>query len=109
MTAGVGLIARGVALGLGAAVPIGPVNVQIARRVLRGGFWPGFVLGCGAVTADVIYAVLSSLGLRRLAELSVVQWPVRVGGIALLVYLGLTCLRGEREAWRFDPITGAGG
>jgi L-lysine exporter family protein LysE/ArgO len=88
------LLIKGIALGLGAAVPIGPVNVQIARRALRGGFMSGFALGCGAVTVDVIYAVLSSLGFRR------------VGGTALLAYLGVMCLRGERWAWRGDPFSG---
>ena len=57
------LILKGVALGLGAAVPIGPVNVELARRTLRGGFSRGFALGCGAVTADVTYAILASFGL----------------------------------------------
>ena len=99
------LVARGVALGLGAAVPIGPVNVQIARRTLRGGFWQGFALGCGAVTADVTYAALTSLGLRRAFAVPAVEWTVRVGGVALLGYLGMLCLRGEREAWRGDLIS----
>lgn len=102
------LLAKGVALGLGAAVPIGPVNVQIARRALRDGFWQAFALGCGAVTADVIYAVLTSLGVRRVFELPAVEWAVRVGGTALLAYLALLCLQGEREAWRSDPVAGAG-
>ena len=32
----IGIFLKGVILGLGAAVPIGPVNVEIARRTLRG-------------------------------------------------------------------------
>src|SRR5439155_16821387 len=103
-TSTIDLIAKGVALGLGAAVPIGPVNVQIARRALRGGFGAGFVLGCGAVTVDVTYAVLCSLGLGRAARLPGVEWSVRIAGTVLLTYLGVLCLRGERQAWRFDPI-----
>jgi len=101
------LIAKGVGLGLGAAVPIGPVNVQIARRALRGGFGAGFVLGCGAVTADVIYAALSSVGLGQVMDRPAVQWPIRVGGILVLTYLGTLCLRGERRAFRHDPIAAA--
>ena len=107
MTLTLGLIAKGIALGLGAAVPIGPVNVQIARRTLRGGFGDGFVLGCGAVTADVIYAVMSSIGLGRVAEWEGVRWTLRVAGVALLAYLAVTCLRGEREAFRLDPVAAA--
>jgi threonine/homoserine/homoserine lactone efflux protein len=104
MPTALSLVAKGVALGLGAAVPIGPVNVQIARRTLRWGFWQGFALGCGAVTADVTYAALGSLGLRRFFALPPVEWTVRVGGVLLLAYLGALCLRGEREAFHADPI-----
>ena len=103
------LFAQGVALGLGAAVPIGPVNVQIARHVLRGGFVPGFALGCGAVSVDVFYAVMAGEGVRRLAQNAVLEWSLRAGGVALLTYLGVMCLRGEREAWRSDPIGPAAG
>jgi len=103
MTATISLIAKGIGLGLAAAVPIGPVNVQIARRTLRGGFWSGFVLGCGAVTADVVYAILSSVGFGKAAGLPAVEWSVRIAGTALLTYLGVLCLRGEREAFRSDP------
>lgn len=101
---GVSVFANGVLLGLGAAVPIGPVNVQIARRALREGFAAGFALGCGAVTVDVFYAVLASVGLRRMPDVGALEWTLRVGGIGLLGYLGVLCLRGERQAWRLDPF-----
>ena len=95
----------GVLLGLGAAVPIGPVNVQIARRALRGGFAAGFALGLGAVTVDVFYAVLTSVGIEKVARVRLVEWSLRIGGILLLSYLGVMSLRGERDAWRTDPLT----
>ena len=104
MTDSIALLAQGVALGLGAAVPIGPVNVQIARHVLRGGFGSGFALGCGAVTVDVFYAVLASVGVGSLAGVGALNGSLRVAGIALLTYLGVQCFRSEREAWRHDPI-----
>lgn len=104
MPATTGLFLKGVLLGLGAAVPIGPVNVQIARLALREGFVAGFALGCGAVTVDVFYAVLTSVGVEWLTRMPALEWALRAGGIALLTYLGLTCLRGERLAWRSDPV-----
>src|SRR5438477_10135669 len=85
------ILFRGLALGLGAAVPIGPVNVEIARRTLRGGFFAGFALGCGAVTVDVTYAILSSLGFSLLLNRPIFYWPLSIGGIALLTYLGVMC------------------
>ena len=102
-----GLVAEGVLLGLGAAVPIGPVNVQIARHALRNGFVPAFSLGCGAVTVDVVYAILASVGIGHVAESGPVMWVLRLGGVALLTYLGVMCLRSEREAFRHDPIGSA--
>jgi L-lysine exporter family protein LysE/ArgO len=108
MPSALGVFAKGVLLGWGAAVPIGPVNVQIARRALRHGFVAGFVLGCGAVTVDVCYAVLTSLGMARLTAAPALGWSLRVGGMTLLAYLGLMCFRSEREAWHADPVTTGG-
>src|SRR2546423_11821981 len=92
------LILKGILLGLGAAVPIGPVNVEIVRRTLRGGFFAGFALGCGAVTVDVCYAILSSLGFGLLLNRPIFYWPLSVGGIALLTYLGVMCWIGALRA-----------
>lgn len=100
-------ILQGVLLGLGAAVPIGPVNVQIARRALEGGFMAAVALGCGAVTVDVVYAVAAALGGRAVGDNPWVFWPVSVGGIALLSWLGWMSIRGARADARRE-ITSAG-
>jgi L-lysine exporter family protein LysE/ArgO len=89
---------EGFILGLGAAVPIGPVNVEIARRTLRSGFVPGFALGCGAVTVDVTYAALTSLSVARFLTGPMVKLPLLFAGAALLTYLGITCLVGAAKA-----------
>jgi L-lysine exporter family protein LysE/ArgO len=98
------LILRGCLLGIGAAAPVGPVNVEIARRTLKRGFRAGFALGCGAVTVDVTYAVLASLSLG-----SVVQnrWALRIIGLcgaAILAWLGFSSLR---SAFNVTPIADA--
>jgi len=99
-----GLLKLGIVLGLGAAAPIGPVNVEIARRTLRGGFVPGFALGCGAVSVDVLYAVLSSQGLQRVLDRPGVYWTLSIGGIVVLLYLAALCFRGAWRATQSDPI-----
>src|SRR5437763_1564805 len=96
------VLARGVVLGLGAAVPIGPVNVQIARRALRHGFLAGFALGCGAVTADITYAALSSLSFARLLNRPPATQVIGAAGVLLLAYLGVSCFRAAAQAWRTD-------
>jgi L-lysine exporter family protein LysE/ArgO len=97
---GMAMIAKGVLLGLGAAAPIGPVNVEIARRSLRGGFRAGFLLGCGAVTVDVTYAILSSLGVRPLLHRPKVMAVLGVAGAAVLAYLGVMCFVSAVRQWR---------
>lgn len=99
-----GQLIGGVALGLGAAVPIGPVNVEIARRTLTHGFRAGFALGCGAVTVDLIYAVLTSLGKGWLLSRAIFYWPFTLGSIALLLFLSAASFRNARQAHRRDPI-----
>lgn len=97
---------KGIVLGLGAAAPIGPVNVEIARRSLRGGFRAGFLLGCGAVTIDVAYLALASLGVATV----VVGRPrlmlaVGIIGAGVLAYLGVAALR---SAWKHSSLSSAG-
>ena len=101
------VIARGIGLGLGAAVPIGPVNVEIARRTLRGGFFAGFALGCGAVSIDVTYAIVSSLSWAQLLMRRQVLLPVSLGGVVFLMYLGFLSLRGAVRDWRADYLQAA--
>ena len=101
------LIGKGIALGLGAAVPIGPVNVEIARRTLRGGFLAGFALGLGAVTIDVTDAILSSLSLGGLLNRPQIRGPITIGGIVFLLYLAAMCLRGAIRDFHADPLAAA--
>ncbi len=95
------LVVEGLLIGLGAAAPIGPVNVEIARRTLRGGFRAGVALGAGAVSVDVGYAGLTSLSVGRFLDRPAVAVPLAVGSVAILGYLGVLCLRG---AWRGGPV-----
>jgi threonine/homoserine/homoserine lactone efflux protein len=85
-------------------MPIGPVNVEIARRALRGGagggFWPAVAVGGGASTIDVTYAIISSFGVAPLANSRYLNWPLTIGGLGLLAYLGISSIRGARTVAR---------
>ena len=88
------ILAKGFGAGLVAAVPIGPVNIEIIRRGLRTGFREPFALGMGAVTADCIYLVLVCLGVSRVAEYAAVRIALYTVGFATLGTLGVLALRG---------------
>lgn len=98
------ILASGVWLGIGAAVPVGPVNVEIARRTLRGGFAAGAALGCGAVTADLTYACLTSLSLGPIVNRPLVKWPLAAAGLGFLIYMGVQGLRAAAAHLRSDPL-----
>ncbi len=103
-TAGLLLLLRGILFGLGAAMPIGPVNVEIARRALRAGYWPAVAIGCGASSIDMAYAILSAVGVAPLANSRLLFWPLTVAGLGLLAYLGLTSILGARTVARSDIL-----
>src|SRR5215211_3016441 len=96
---GLWILWKGITLGLGAAAPIGPVNVEIARRAIRGGFFAGFLLGLGAVTVDVTYVVLASFSVRLFLDRPRVMLGMGVAGGAFLILLGFECLRQVRKEW----------
>jgi len=87
------LFINGVLLGLGAAAPIGPVNVEIARRTLRFGRGAGFLLGVGAVTIDVGYAVVTSFTLVPVMRYPRVLTVLSGAAAVFLMYLAWQCLR----------------
>jgi L-lysine exporter family protein LysE/ArgO len=85
----------GILLGLGAAIPIGPVNLEMIRRNLRFGTPYGIVTGLGACTADLTYLVLLSAG-----ALTMLQYPdflraLGVVGSLVLAWFGLSAFRSK--------------
>jgi threonine/homoserine/homoserine lactone efflux protein len=87
------LLYNGIFLGLAVAVPIGPINIEIARRTLRQSQRAGLTLGLGAVSGDVTWSIITGLALLPFLRH---QWLLRGLGIAggvFLVYLAYLCLR----------------
>lgn len=98
MVAGEPLFIHGYILGLMAAAPIGPVNIEMIRRGLRVGFWAPFCIGLGAVTADFVYVTLASLGFSSLfSHIAVMRGSLMLLGAALLSFLGIVAIREARH------------
>ncbi len=85
-----GIFARGVAIGLAIAAPVGPIGVLCIRRTLAEGRLAGFVTGLGAATADTVYGAVAAFGLTAVSAFLVSQqdWLRLIGG-AFLCYLGV--------------------
>jgi len=93
----------GILLGLGAAIPLGPVNLEMIRRNLRFGTVSGCCFGLGACTADVIYLVLLSFGALTVLTQAAVLKAVGITGSVILAYFGMSALR-MKIAAEHDPV-----
>ena len=75
-------------LGLGIAMPVGPIGVLVIRRSLTEGRAVGFASGLGAASADALYGLVATLGLSVISSaLAGIQFYTRLIGGAFLLYL----------------------
>ena len=54
-----GLISKGIVIGVLVSAPMGPIGMLCIQRTLNKGRWHGFVTGLGAALSDVIYTALT--------------------------------------------------
>ena len=57
------LVFKGLIIGVVASAPMGPVGVLAVRRTLNKGRWYGMATGVGAAVSDIIYALITGLGM----------------------------------------------
>ena len=77
---------KGMLLGFGAAVPIGPINILIMNEALRK-YGNALTIGFGAMSADITYLVLIFFGLTLY-----INQPMILNGFALFGALFLMFL-----------------
>lgn len=92
----------GVLLGLGAAVPIGPVNIEMIKRNLETGTINGLVLGLGACSVDVLYLVLFVSGMMYLLNQPMILGWLGILGALLMAYFGMQSLKAS-TSWSLAP------
>jgi threonine/homoserine/homoserine lactone efflux protein len=84
------LIFPGIAIGLIAAAPIGPVNLICIRRTLKYGMLNGFLSGMGAALGDGLFAIITGFGLTAAAQLiEGLSTALQLAGGTLLICFGL--------------------
>lgn len=83
----------GATVGVVLAAPIGPINIEIIRRGLRDGFWQGWQMGLGALTADTLWAMAIVLGFARFAGSDNVRVILFLAGAAMMGFVGLNSLK----------------
>ena len=79
-------------LGLSLSAPIGPINAAQLDKGIRGGFWHAYMIGLGAVCADIIYMLLVYFGVIHLLDAPFVKAFLWLFGFFVLVYTGVESL-----------------
>ncbi|MBR5061130.1 MAG: LysE family transporter [Prevotella sp.] len=90
---------KGILIGIIASAPMGPVGVLCVQRTLNKGRWYGFVTGIGASVSDIIYALITGLGMSFIMDLITepqTLFFLRIFGSIMLLGFGIYC-------WRSDP------
>jgi len=87
------LFFSGFLLSLSLCLDLGLVNVSMIKVGLERGFLPSFLLGVGSTFGDLIYAILSMIGISLLLQNIYVQWVLWLGGTAVLGYLTVHMVR----------------
>ena len=78
---------------------MGPVGVLCVQRTLNKGRWYGFATGIGAAASDLIYALITGLGMSFVMDLITNQqnkFFLQITGSILLLGFGIYC-------WRTNP------
>ncbi|MGG0825067.1 LysE family transporter [Paenibacillus turicensis] len=76
-------------LGLSLSAPIGPINAAQLDKGLKRGFMHAWVVGLGAVCADIIYMLLVYFGMIHLLDAPFIKAFLWLFGFFVLVYTGV--------------------
>lgn len=80
-------LVTGFVTGFVVCLPIGPVNLTVINTALRKGFLSAFLVGCGAVSADMVYVSLALAGHASLPRDPRLLTVLR--GVAVVAVAGL--------------------
>ncbi|MDD5586200.1 MAG: LysE family transporter [Alphaproteobacteria bacterium] len=92
-----GVLYRGMLLGLMVAAPVGPVALLCIRRTVQKGMVSGFATGFGAAFADAFFSAVAAFGIAAVME--IVQnhtQPIYILGGAFLLFVAW-------HTWRDKP------
>ncbi|MCM1518558.1 MAG: LysE family translocator [Pseudoflavonifractor sp.] len=85
---------RGLSIGALISAPMGPIGMLCIQRTLNKGRWPAFFTGVGAALSDLIYCLLTGLGLSFVTDfIENNQEILQVVGSLVLIGFGIYLFR----------------
>lgn len=92
---------QGFLLGLGAAVPVGPINIIMMTYALRS-YTQAFAFGFGAMCADSLYIFLLSFGLLKFFNTPLITQALSIFGFVFLIAIAIMTFKGAKIHIRAD-------
>lgn len=87
---------QGMALGFGAAVPLGPINILIMNEALKK-YKNGVFVGLGAMSADLTYLLLIFFGLSSFINNEIVLSCLTYFGSGFLFFMSYLIFKNRNE------------
>lgn len=84
-------------LGLALAAPIGPINAAQLDKGIKNGFAHAWLVGVGAMVADIFYMILVYLGTIHFLNTPFMKTFLWLFGCFVLVYTGIESVMGARQ------------
>nr|WP_297168979.1 LysE family transporter [uncultured Dysgonomonas sp.] len=101
-------ILKGIFIGLLVSAPMGPIGVLCIQRTLNEGRLHGFISGLGASLSDIVYAIISGLGISFVMDfVEENHYPLQIAGSFLLLIAGYYIYRSNpaKKLFRQDEKT----
>ena len=84
-----GIVSKGIIIGILVSAPMGPVGMLCVQRTLNKGRLHGLVTGLGATLSDIVYAILTCLGMGVVVNfVEANQAPLQLLGSIVLGVFG---------------------
>lgn len=93
-------------LGLSISAPIGPINAAQIDRGLKSGFWHAWLIGLGAMAADIVYMILVFFGVIHFINQPFIKTFLWLFGAFVLIYTGMESLFAARNPQLHDARSG---
>ncbi len=87
---------EGFFMGVGAAVPLGPINILLMNRAL-GNYPQAVITGFGAMSADALYLSLVLFGMMQILQEGILSYLLSLVSIAFLFFLAYRIFQGRNS------------
>ena len=98
------ILLKGMMIGVLVSAPMGPIGLLCIQRTLNKGRWHGFYTGIGAACSDILYALLTCLGMGIVIDfIQQHQGILQIAGSMLLMLFGYYIYRSNPSKMLTKP------